>query len=138
MNLLAAYKRRRNVRITVVFDRKSGAAEEGKQYCLHDGVNVIFSAPFQEADEIICGIVEDAESPRNILVGSSDRAGVSKYCRKVGAEVVSSLDFFSFLEKHRAGSRKALSCDEDGDAKPIPHEADTEYYLDRFTKPDDT
>ncbi len=138
LNALAAYKSRKNVDITVVFDRKTGDPSEGRQVLLHQGVRVVFTAPFQEADEIICNVVDDAKRPKDILVVSSDKAGVSKYCRKVGAEIISSKEFYEFLQRSRSGSGSGNPSrgkdDGEDEIKPTPGKDDIDYYFEKFTE----
>ena len=135
IQLLEAYKNRKHVDITVVFDRKTGNPAEGRQVLLEHGIKLVFSAPAQEADEIICQIVESSKNPKDLLVVSSDKAGVSKYCRKLGAAVTESQDFFSFLTKGTGGHRGLpVQGQEEGDEKPKVLDKDIEYYLEKFTK----
>ncbi len=136
LNVLAAYKSRKNVDITVVFDRKTGDPAEGRQVLMHQGVRVVFTAPFQEADEIIRDAVDDAKRPKDILVVSSDKAGVSKYCRKVGAEVIGSKEFYEFLQRSRSGSGNTSRGKDDGEdeIKPNPGKDDNDYYFEKFTE----
>ena len=133
LSLLAAYKSQKHVDVTVVFDRKTGNPAEGRQVLLQHGIRVVFSAPAQEADEILCRTVEESPNPKNLLVVSSDKAGVSKYCRKLGAEVIGSKDFFSFLTK-RSGRSLAGGQEDREDEKPTILEKDVEYYLKKFTE----
>ncbi len=133
LRLLAEYKDRKAVDITVVFDRKTGDAAEGRQTLSHQGVRVIFSAPGQEADEIICQMAEAAKIPRDFLVVSSDKAGVSKYCSKLGAAVMESKEFSSFLSKHRPGAKSPAGVRKEEEEKPQASRADVEYYLEKFS-----
>ena len=135
LNLLASYKGRKNVDITVVFDRKTGNASEGKQFLAHQGVRIIFSAPGQEADEIIRQIVEAAKNPKDVLVVSSDKAGITKYCRKIGSAVAYSKDFFSFLTgPHTVHTSQAGDDLDNGEEKPDVRPEDIDYYLEKFSK----
>ncbi len=133
LNLLAAYQSRKHVQITVVFDRKTGDPAEGRQLFLHQGIKVVFSAPAQEADEIIRQIVESAEHPRDCFVVSSDRAGISIYCRKLGAAVIGSKEFYTFLKKS-SGSAPRDQRASDEEEKPQATQKDIEYYLEKFSK----
>ena len=134
LNLLAAYKSRKHLDVTVVFDRKSGDPSEGKQVLLHQNVRVVFSAPMQEADEIIRQFVEASDHPKDILVVSSDKAGITKYCRKIGADVMESGDFLDFLQRSGAGPKGKTQPPEEGEEKPDVRPEDVAYYLDKFTK----
>ncbi len=134
LDALAAYKSRKHADITVVFDRKTGDPAEGRQLAMHQGVRVIFSAPFQEADEIIRQMVESASRPRDMLVVSSDKAGVSIYCKKLGAEIMESLQFNAYLKQSSGGRQGAAKDGEDEEQKPSSRREDIEYYLDKFTK----
>lgn len=135
LNLLASYKSRKSVDITVVFDRKTGNPAEGKQFLGHQGVRIIFTAPGQEADEIIREIVEASKNPKNTLVVSSDKAGITKYCRKIGAEVAYSADFFSFLTHGReAAGHGGRGDNEESEEKPDVQREDIDYYLEKFGK----
>ena len=133
LQLLAGYKARKTVDITVVFDRKSGDPSEGRQLLSHQGVRVVFTAPFQEADEIICQMAEAAKNPKDLLIVSSDKAGVSKYCRKLGAAVMESIEFFSFLSKNRPVAKGLASSRIEDDEKPQSSKADVDYYLKIFS-----
>ena len=90
LNRLAAYKQKKNIRVTVVFDGKSvGLESTGRKA----GIDILFSRSPQDADTVIKNMVQKSRHRRSVLVVSSDRS-VADYARTLGAESMKSEIFF--------------------------------------------
>lgn len=87
---LGRWVRDEGVRVTVVFDGPAPRAELERQI-RHGGPEVIFSGP-RSADEVIEALIEQASSPANLVVVSSDHA-VRAAARRRRASAMKSQDF---------------------------------------------
>ena len=89
INLLSAYKRKKDHKITVVFDGwKSGSAKEERDF--QSGINIIYSSHGEKADEVIKRLTDQADE--EIIVVTSDR-GISSYVIRRGKTAISSPEF---------------------------------------------
>src|SRR5664280_3570007 len=92
---LADYRRRKDHRITVVFDGwESGPAQEERDYS--SGISIIYSSRGEKADEVIKRLT--AQSDEEILVVSSDRE-ISSFAIRRGKTAISSPEFEMIMTK---------------------------------------
>ena len=97
---LADYRRRKDHRITVVFDGwESGSAQEERDF--QTGINIIYSSRGEKADEVIMRLT--AESDEEIIVVSSDRE-ISSFATRRGKATLSSAEFESIVNKQSSPS----------------------------------
>ena len=95
---LSEYQRRKDHRITVVFDGwVSGQPEEERDY--HFGIHIIYSAKGVKADDVLKRIT--ASTDEEILVVSSDRE-IASYAIRKGKATLSSLEFESIVNRQVA------------------------------------
>jgi hypothetical protein len=83
---LSAYGRAGGHRITVVFDG-TNSPNPARHRTLKNGVEVIFSARGETADEVIVDLVERTASKSGLLVATADRS-LASACRSLGAGIV--------------------------------------------------
>lgn len=91
---LAAYKRLKRVKVTVVFDGTRSKRLTGSKET-RSGVEVIFSRDGQEADEVIKNFARTKGEGLTIVTSDRD---VSSYARAHRAVVVSSNEFRDLLD----------------------------------------
>jgi predicted RNA-binding protein with PIN domain len=90
---LADYRKRKEHRITVVFDGwESGPAQEERDYSC--GIQIIYSGRGVKADDVLKRIT--ASTDEEILVVSSDRE-ISSYATRRGKATLSSAEFESIV-----------------------------------------
>ncbi|MBT8340292.1 MAG: hypothetical protein HKP58_15120 [Desulfatitalea sp.] len=89
VDLLAAYKRIKTYKITVVFDG-AGAPTGMPRRDRHKGIRLSFSQPGELADAVIKRMA--VRERERLLVVSSDKE-VSTYCAKKGASVIGAPEF---------------------------------------------
>jgi len=90
---LAVYRSGRGVRITVVFDGQSMAAQSGRP---PGGIEVVFSRAPQTADAKIKTMLSLERSPRSWTVVTSDNS-IVRYARDYGAKTIPSAEFAAKL-----------------------------------------
>ena len=91
---LAVYRSRRgDVRVTVVFDGQSMAAQPGRP---PGGIEVVFSRAPQNADAKIKTMLALEKSPRSWTVVTSDNS-IVRYARDYGAKTIPSAEFAAKL-----------------------------------------
>ncbi|MEE9912163.1 MAG: NYN domain-containing protein [Deltaproteobacteria bacterium] len=92
---LAAYRSRKDHRITVVFDGWiNGPADEERDYSA--GIHIIYSRRGVKADDVLKRITASADE--EILVISSDRE-ITSYATRRGKTALSSSEFESIVNK---------------------------------------
>jgi len=92
---LAAYRRRKGHKITIVFDGwESGSVQEERDY--QAGIYIIYSRRGEKADEVIKRII--AHTDEDILVVSSDHEILS-YAKRRSKTAISSTEFESIINK---------------------------------------
>ncbi|PKN04770.1 MAG: hypothetical protein CVU74_05215 [Deltaproteobacteria bacterium HGW-Deltaproteobacteria-9] len=92
---LSRYRKRKDHRITVVFDGWiSGSAQEERDYL--SGIQIIYSSRGVKADDVLKRIT--ASTDEEILVVSSDREIISFASRK-GKATLSSIEFESIVNR---------------------------------------
>lgn len=92
---LTDYGRKRNHKITVVFDGiQNGWADEGRDR--EGGINIIYSRHGERADDVIKRMA--THTMEEILVVSSDRE-IASYVKKLGKTSLSSLEFETIIDK---------------------------------------
>ena len=94
LNKLAAYKKIKRHRITVVFDGCKGGGFT-QERTKEKGIDIVFSKQGEEADDVIKRIV--AIERENVLVVTSDRE-IAEFSEKRGAAVVPSGEFEMKME----------------------------------------
>ena len=97
---LADYRRRKEHRITVVFDGwESGPAQEERDYSC--GISIIYSGRGVKADDVLKRIT--ASTDEEILVVSSDRE-IASFATRRGKATLSSAEFESIVNKQSSTS----------------------------------
>ena len=92
---LSDYRRRKDHRITVVFDGwESGPAQEERDYS--SGISIIYSSRGEKADEVIKRLT--AQSDEEIIVVSSDRE-ISSFAIRRGKTAIPSPEFEMIMTK---------------------------------------
>jgi len=92
---LTEYSRKRNHKITVVFDGiQNGWADEGRDR--EEGINIIYSRHGERADDVIKRMA--AHTMEEIVVVSSDRE-ISSYIKKLGKASLPSKEFEMIMNK---------------------------------------
>ncbi len=91
--MLAVYRSKRNVRITVVFDGRGTATQQTRP---PGGVEVVFSRAPQNADAKIKNMLALEKNPRSWTVVTSDRSIVI-FARDYGAKTIPSAEFAAQL-----------------------------------------
>jgi predicted RNA-binding protein with PIN domain len=90
---LAVYRSGRGVRVTVVFDGQSMAAQQGRP---PGGIEVVFSRAPQNADTKIKTMLSLERSPKSWTVVTSDNS-IVRYARDYGAKTIPSAEFAAKL-----------------------------------------
>jgi hypothetical protein len=90
---LAVYRSGRGVRVTVVFDGQSMAAQPGRP---PGGIEVVFSRAPQNADTKIKNMLALEKSPKSWTVVTSDNS-IVRYARDYGAKTIPSAEFAAKL-----------------------------------------
>jgi predicted RNA-binding protein with PIN domain len=111
LKALAAYKRRRKVRVTVVFDGRGLARDSERRF----GVEVIFSRGGEEADHIIKDLA--ASYGHGAVVVSSDSV-VSAHARSRGAVVMGSDEFAGLMDRAVYEELKGVGPGDEVEADP--------------------
>ena len=97
---LADYRKRKDHRITVVFDGwESGPAQEERDYVC--GISILYSGRGVKADDVLKRIT--ASIDEEILVVSSDRE-ISSYATRRGKAALSSAEFESIVNNQSSAS----------------------------------
>lgn len=114
LTALAAYRRLKGHRITIVFDgwERGGISEQVR---LTAGLQVVFSRRGERADQAILRFVEKA--PSGAVVVTSDRALADEVAR-TGALVLSAEEFHERLDRAlREGDESGFQKDDDSDSE---------------------
>lgn len=90
---LAVYRSGRGVRVTVVFDGRSMAAQQTRP---PGGIEVVFSRAPQNADAKIKTMLSLEKSPKSWTVVTSDNS-IVRYARDYGAKTIPSAEFAAKL-----------------------------------------
>jgi len=110
ITLLSAYRKRKQGRITVIFDGwQTGWGTEQKEF--KNGIEVVFSQLGERADEVIKRMVRDKGA--GAVVVSSDRE-IARYAEKMAVAVIPSEQFMERLEGSRGMVEKEIE-PEDGE-----------------------
>src|SRR5574337_47239 len=115
LTALAAYRRLKGHRITVVFDgwERGGTSEQVK---LTAGLQVVFSRRGERADQTILRFVE--KTPSGAVVITSDRA-VADEAARIGALVLSTEEFHERLDcALRGGNEDEFQKDDESISEP--------------------
>lgn len=97
---LSRYRKRKDHRITVVFDGWiSGSAQEERDYL--SGIQIIYSSRGVKADDVLKRIT--ASTDEEILVVSSDRE-ISSFASRKGKATLSSTEFESIVNRQLTAS----------------------------------
>lgn len=91
---------------TVVFDSSDGLRDHASRGHLA-ALEIVYTTKNESADEYIFKAIENAPSPQNETVVTSDRALASK-CKYLGAKILSIDQFLTFIKKKKA-QKKSLS-----------------------------
>jgi predicted RNA-binding protein with PIN domain len=83
---LAQYSRGTHHRITVVFDGKA-SPNPFRHRTEKNGVEVIYSARGETADDVIKDLIANADSPNGTLLATADR-DLASACRSYGAGII--------------------------------------------------
>jgi predicted RNA-binding protein with PIN domain len=116
LGVLAAYRRLKGHRTTVVFDgwERGGAGEQATQVA---GVRVIFSRRGDRADQAILRLVEKA--PAGAVVVTSDRA-LAEAAGRLGAIALSAEEFEERLERTlREGGEDGVEEEDEGASEAV-------------------
>jgi hypothetical protein len=111
LRALAAYRRGRGHRITVVFDGWLGGSP-AEERDLAGGVGIIYSRLGEKADEVIKRLVR--AGGEEILVVSSDRE-IALHAARHGAAAIASPEFAARLESSATGPVGGSGDEEKGD-----------------------
>jgi len=104
INFLATRRQPTREDITIVFD---GAAELLQARATRiQGIEVVFSEPGVNADEVIRDMVKTAPNPKSVLVVTGDRQ-IKEPALKIGAKVVSPASFLERAEEESEKRKKA-------------------------------
>jgi len=90
LHKLIAFKKGKKIKITVVFD---GSQVGQPSNLKRSGLQIHYSVPPRNADEVIKILIQKKKNPRNITVISSDN-GVLGFARTSRANVMKSEDFY--------------------------------------------
>lgn len=115
LTALAAYRRLKGHRVTVVFDgwERGGTSEQVK---LTAGLQVVFSRRGERADQTILRFVE--KTPAGAVVITSDRA-VADEAARIGALVLSTEEFHERLDRAlREGNENEFQKDDESISEP--------------------
>jgi predicted RNA-binding protein with PIN domain len=127
VSILARYLANKDLMVTVVFDGRGGltdadAAVPGK-------LQVVYSAKYQTADDLIIAMIKASPNPRSHLVVTSDRAHIRPAVAEIGCAVIESKDFLERIRRRKARSRRRGEED-----KPGGGSDDLDYWLKRFER----
>ncbi len=101
LTLLAAYRMKRRVRMTVVWD---GSGSALSRMANEKGVRCIYTAPGVTADEKIVHTVERMGNKQEVTVVSDDRRHITGSVRNLGAQVMGVEQFLNLVggvKRHR-------------------------------------
>jgi len=101
--LLGAYRMKRRVRMTVVWD---GSGSAFSRVTNRSGVKCIYTAPGISADEKIVHMVERITGRGGLTVVSDDRRHITGWVRNLGAQVMGVEQFLALIGsmKRKSGS----------------------------------
>jgi len=131
---LVEYRRKKNVEITVVFDNRSQETLGNEKSHFH-GIVVMYGAPKIDADDIINDIVERAENKKRVIVVTTDKTDIGRYCKRLGAKVIDPHELKKLMDKSRMPSemRKKVDDQDSSDKPKFATNAEIEYYLKKFS-----
>ena len=119
------YLGNRRVQVTLVFDGRGGLTDVDVE--IPGRLQVVYSAAGQTADELIVGILERSDNPRQFIVVTSDMADIGRTAGAMGAGLLSSRDFLRRI-------RPAADSDSPADGG-APEDLD--YWLKQFGQEED-
>lgn len=125
--MLAAYLSNKDLRVTVVFDGRGGLPDT--EAAIPGKLEVVYSARYQTADELIVAMIKASPNPRSHIVVTSDRAHIRPAVAEIGCAVIESKDFLERIRGKKTGGGRG-----DGDEKPRGGSDDMDYWLDRFER----
>jgi predicted RNA-binding protein with PIN domain len=111
---LRRYKRTKGFRITVVFDGQN-TREVNPRSETYKGIRVIFTRGREKADDFIVRMVRKSSS--GIVVVSCDRE-VAEQCQRLGASVISAVEFGGRMESEVSAAMKGIDEQEEEDQTP--------------------
>ncbi len=88
--------------MTVVFDGRKTRDDPGKRSFRQEGIDIIFTDPGEEADDLIKRIVLADSDPAGWLVVTSDIWDISSRLKHAGIQTLRSEVFIDILEKKRS------------------------------------
>lgn len=109
----------------VVFDLGRRSSKKPQQYNF-DGIEVVFSTGFDDADSMIESLIQKHQIPRRLLIVSSDHR-IQNAARRRDAKFIDSERWIDRLEHPRNPQQPVPGVSN----KPIPG-GDTEYWLEHF------
>jgi len=127
VSMVAAYLKEKDLRVTLVFDGRGGMTDA--EAVIPGKLQVVYSARYQSADELIVSMIAGSPNPRSHIVVTSDRAHIRPAVAEIGCAVIESKEFLARL---RGGPVKT-PVSEDGE-KPRGGSDDMDYWLERFRR----
>ncbi len=103
IRLLGAYRMKRRVRMTVVWD---GSGSAFSRVTTANGVRCIYTAPTVSADARIVRMVEGMRNRQGLTVVSDDRRHITGWVRSLGAQVMGVEQFLALVDGMK---RKSVS-----------------------------
>jgi predicted RNA-binding protein with PIN domain len=116
MSKLSEYKRKKEHKITVVFDGWRGGSNQ-EERDRHENIDIIYSRQGEKADEVIKRLTEQITD--ETIVVSSDRE-IASYATRQGKTALSSLEFEAIMNRAiytSASHRFSSENEEDGNSK---------------------
>jgi len=130
--LLGAYRMKRRVQMTVVWD---GSGSAFSRMTNKNGVRCVYTAPGVSADEKIVHMVEGMTGRRGLTVVSDDRRHITGWVRNLGAQVMGVEQFLTLVGGIKRKSGFVNSPEESSDdptAKKMADDLSVEDWLTLF------
>ncbi|MCK6621000.1 MAG: NYN domain-containing protein [Calditrichaceae bacterium] len=103
--VLNSYAAKKNLRVTLVFDNSQKPSREVSR---HKRLKIMFSAPGQEADDLIKKLIRQEKTPAELTVVSSDRA-IRFAAKDHGVSSLSSEEFCSLMRSDGGSGSSAVT-----------------------------
>ena len=127
VSMVAAYLKEKDLQVTLVFDGRGGMTDATA--VIPGRLQVVYSARYQTADELIVSMIAGSPNPRSHIVVTSDRAHIRPAVAEVGCAVIESKEFLARLRGKPARKPGAGS-----EGKPRGGPDDMDYWLERFRR----
>ena len=127
VSMVVAYLKEKELRVTLVFDGRGGMTDA--ETVIPGKLQVVYSARYQSADEVIVSMITGSPNPRAHIVVTSDRAHIRPAVAEVGCAVIESKEFLARLR-----GRPAKDPVSDDEGKPRGGSDDMDYWLERFRR----